>query len=149
MTDDLVKHIERFHTGACIHVCVCTTGTQAFTKAVLMRIKNKQISYSTEPYSLLPSVLCGGESSGSTTGKVQRGEKEKDGERRREISHPLILFWSASLWTVRMDSSCRLMQELGNVFGFSESAAEQIRSVISLESCLYPASQPSSVFSVR
>lgn len=50
------------------------------------------MSYSTEPYSLLPSVLCGGENSGSATGKVQRGEKEKDGERRREISHPLMLF---------------------------------------------------------
>lgn len=39
-----------------------------------------------------------------------------------------------------MDSSCRLMQELGNVFGFSDSVAEQIRA-IGHESCVYPASQ--------
>lgn len=59
----------------------------------------------------------------------------------QEVPHPLMLFWSASLWKVGMDSSCRLMQELGNVYSFSDRAAEQIWWVISHESCAYPASQ--------
>lgn len=73
-------------------------------------------------------------------GKCKEENNRKIG-RVQEVPHPLMLFWSASLWKVGLDSSCRLMQELGNVSSFSDRAAEQIWWVISHESRAYTASQ--------
>ena len=79
--------------------------------------------------------------------QVQRlGKCNEDRNRKMEQEYERFLvlsccFSSTSLWKVCMDSQGSLMQVLGNVFGSSDSAAEQIWRAISHESCAHPASQ--------
>lgn len=72
----------------------------------------------------------------SCSGSRWEGVNKKITERQTDSSVPHAVFWSASLWIVWTDSLCRLMQELSNVFGSSDGAAEELWQGISCQSCV-------------
>lgn len=69
------------------------------------------------------------------SGLRRESVNKKRTERQTVSSVPHASIWCASLWIVWTDSWCRLMQELSNVFGSSDGAAEEMWQGIGCQSC--------------
>lgn len=90
----------------------------------LMSAYRTSLSHCTskEEVKKLPDTLTPLKGSGLRWESVNK----KRTQRQTVSSVPHASFWRTSLWIVWTDSSCRLMQELSNVFGSLDGAAEEM-----------------------